>query len=59
MGAAANDAKVHASVYLGHQEASPGLGLKVHLAVEGIDDDSIIVNAHRVSCFDHTLLLYS
>lgn len=45
---AADAAKVHASVYLGHQVGSPGLGLKVHMTVEGVEDDAVILDAHQV-----------
>ena len=44
-------AKVHAKVFLGHPENPDieGLGLRVELGVEGIEDDDIIAAAHEAS----------
>ena len=46
-----DEAKVHAKVFLGHPEDKEveGLGLRVEVGVEGVDDDEVIAAAHKVS----------
>lgn len=48
-GDAAHDVKVHTSVYTGHYTDSPELGLKVHITIEGVEDDDAIIEAQKVS----------
>ncbi|EIM83447.1 uncharacterized protein STEHIDRAFT_62939, partial [Stereum hirsutum FP-91666 SS1] len=48
-GDAAPDVKVHTSVYMGHYTDSPQLGLKVHVTIEGVEDDDAIIEAQKVS----------
>ena len=42
-------AVVHADVSIGRSKDDPGLGLKVVLRVEGVEDQAIIDAAHEVS----------
>ena len=43
--------KVHTKVFLGHPEDKEveGLGIRVEISVEGVDDDEIIAAAHKAS----------
>ena len=49
-------AVVHADVSIGLTQDVPGLGLKVVLRIEGVEDQAILDAAHGVSyicCHDH------
>jgi hypothetical protein len=47
-------ALVHADVSIGQTKEIPGLGLKVVLRVEGVEDQAILDAAHEVG---HTLVV--
>jgi hypothetical protein len=47
--AAAENAKIHSKVSLGHPEGLDGFGLSIELAVEGVEDSALIAAAHEVS----------
>ncbi|KAH9839241.1 OsmC-like protein [Rhodofomes roseus] len=53
----AEKAKVHTKVFLGHPENPDleGLGLRVEVGVEGIDDDDIIAAAHDFCVYSRAL----
>ncbi|KAI0066065.1 OsmC-domain-containing protein [Artomyces pyxidatus] len=48
-------AKIHASVVLGHPSDRDGFGLKVHLSVEGVEDESLLVAAHDMCPYSRAL----
>ncbi|EMD33577.1 hypothetical protein CERSUDRAFT_98143 [Gelatoporia subvermispora B] len=53
----AENAKVHATVFLGHptDPDMDGFGLRVEIAVEGCDDDAIISAAHEFCPYSRAL----
>jgi len=54
---AAQNAKIHATVFLGHPTDPnlDGFGLRVEIAVEGCDDDAIIAAAHEFCPYSRAL----
>ncbi|KZT64589.1 OsmC-like protein [Daedalea quercina L-15889] len=50
-------AKIHAKVFLGHPEDASleGLGLRIEVGVEGVDDDEIISAAHNSCVYSRAL----
>ncbi|OCH92454.1 OsmC-like protein [Obba rivulosa] len=53
----AENAKVHATVFLGHPKDPDmeGFGLRVEIGVEGCDDDAIIAAAHEFCPYSRAL----